>query len=208
MALSQLLTGPQRASDAATIQQRGGKDGEGMVSELNARYYENAYRGRIYTCTAFVATPVIFSTAAGTGGPVLWNPPGSGVNIVLLKVGYGTTVAGGTACAIGVTGAGGQVLAPTATSAIDVAVKNMLVGGPVSQIVAYEIGTPINAGTFFMTYGSISTAAVSVNLGTPTWADFEGSIIAGPSKWLSCGSVTATSTGTFHVSAMWAEVPI
>lgn len=211
MAASQVLVGPVRAADEQIVTQRGGKDAEGMVSELNARYYELAYRGRLFTTTAFVTANVIFSTAAGTGGPLIWNPPGSGINVVLLKVGWAVTVTTTITAAIGITGGSGQLLAPTAATAIDVAQKTTLVGSNFTSLAqAYEIGTVLNAGALFMAYGNVSTAAVTVQNPNPTWVDFEGSIIAPPGSWLSAGSCSKTlsSLAILHVSAMWAEVPI
>jgi hypothetical protein len=62
---------------------------------LHGRFYEQASRGNIYTAHAIV-TAVIYTTAAGTGGPLLWN--GSTTALAsILAVGWGistvTTVA-------------------------------------------------------------------------------------------------------------------
>lgn len=210
MAATQLIVGAQRAADNQTIMARAGKDGEAMVSQMNGRYYEAAYRGRIYCATAFVAANVIYSTATSTGGPLIWNPPGSGVNVVLLKIGFGVSVASTATAAIGVTGAGGQLLIPASTTAADSVVTNTLIGnGPPSQVQAFRKGNPTNAGTFFMGYANVSTGALTTSLGVPTWVDFEGSIIAPPGTWISCSSGSATcTTAVIHCSGMWAEVPI
>src|SRR5437762_14346691 len=151
MAANQILTGIQRVADGATITARGGKVGEAMVSQLNPRYYENVYRGKVFTATAIgIAANVIYTTAAGTGGPLIWNPPGSGVNVVMLKIGFQVTTASTVVGMAGITTGIGQILVPGSTTAIDAAVKNSLIGaGNTSAVNVYRIGTPTNAGTGF-----------------------------------------------------------
>ena len=84
MALNQILVGASRYTDGTTSTARGDKDGAAMVTQMNPRYYENVYRGRVFTATAIgIAANVIYSTAAGTGGPLIWNPPGSGVSTTM-----------------------------------------------------------------------------------------------------------------------------
>src|ERR1035437_10285201 len=97
------VPGVQANSDGVQQVVRAGKTGELLVSEFQGRYYENAYRKNLFTATAIVTAPVIFSTAAGTGGPLLWN--GSvGIKAVLIAIGFGQTVSSTVAAAIGLTG--------------------------------------------------------------------------------------------------------
>ena len=46
--ISEVLVGPQQQGDGNTAMQRGGKQGELIVSELNGRYYEQALRGNVF----------------------------------------------------------------------------------------------------------------------------------------------------------------
>src|SRR5580765_3622643 len=91
-------------------------------------YYGDAsYNRRLFAAYAIVTAPVIFSTAAGTGGPLLWN--GSvNVNARILRVGFAVSTASAAAGALGFTGATGQTAAPSSTTAID-SVTNLYVGG-------------------------------------------------------------------------------
>src|SRR3954468_12104711 len=88
------------------------KTGEQVVSELQGRYHEQAARGNIFMAQAIVTAPVIYSTAAGTGGPLLWNGT-STVKASILAVGWGVSTVSTVGAAIGLTGGGGQTSAPS-----------------------------------------------------------------------------------------------
>src|SRR4051812_41085952 len=90
--------GPQQYADNATpgVGIRQGRQGQQIVNDLHGRYFEQTSRGNVYTAHAIVTAPVIYTTAAGTGGPLLWN--GSTTMVAaILAVGWGistvTTVA-------------------------------------------------------------------------------------------------------------------
>jgi len=87
----QLQTGPSVNSDGTNPVLRGGKLGEAIVSELNGRYYENAYRGNMFYAvnTAAQALSVASSTYTGL---VLQNPVGSVKNLVLLEAYWATSI--------------------------------------------------------------------------------------------------------------------
>src|SRR5882762_2202380 len=116
MAVNQVLTGLQSVADGVVVTARGGRGGEQIVSQLNPRYHEHVYRGKVFFATAIgIAANVIYSTAAGTGGPLIWNPPGSGVNVALLKVSFQVTTASTVVGMAGVTTGIGQILIPGST---------------------------------------------------------------------------------------------
>src|SRR6185369_5697280 len=124
--LNQILVGPQAIADGVTTIARSGKSGETIVSRLHGRYYEQASRGNVFMAQAIVTAPVIYTTAAGTGGPLLWNGSTT-VKAALLAVGWGVTTVTTVAAAFGITGGGGQPSAPTSTTAID-GRANLLMG--------------------------------------------------------------------------------
>ena len=61
----------------------------------SSSYYDLARRQQVFIATANVTAPVIYTTAAGTGGPLLWNnsvPAGiKRVMALLLAVGVSMT---------------------------------------------------------------------------------------------------------------------
>lgn len=182
------------------------RQGAVMVSELNGRYYNLAAAGNLFMAQAIVTAPVIFSTAAGTGGPLLWNGT-TNKNAVILAVSCGITVVTTVAAALGLTWNSGQTSAPTTTTAID-GTSNMLVGGPASGCTAFRIGTVTNAGKALLPFADLHTGALTVdNLGT-CWVDIGGAVVVPPNCWCSiAASATASTTvGTFGM--VWAELPV
>jgi hypothetical protein len=120
-----------------------------------------------YMARAIVTAPVIFSTAAGTGGPLLWNPgatltaPNKAV-ARLLKIGCAVTTASTVAGSLGLTGGFQGTTAPSSTTTIDSS-ANMTIGdvGHPSQVNVYRVGTPAAAGSWFLPIFNISTAALT-----------------------------------------------
>lgn len=84
--------GPALLSDGVTTQPfYQGRNGESVVQNLHGKYYEQNYRGKVFsdglaTVQAITAATFNISTLGATVTPIagLWNPPTSGVNAVLL----------------------------------------------------------------------------------------------------------------------------
>lgn len=200
------IVGPVTAADGASPVFRQGRSGEAVVSELNGRYYEQAVRGNLFVAHAIVTAPVIYTTAAGTGGPLLWNGS-QNKNAVILAVGMGITVVTTVAAALGLTGNTGQTSAPGSTTAID-SRSNCYIGGAASACTPYRVGTPTNAGGFFFPLAQLHTGALTVDNTGMAWLDIGGAIIVPPNAWVSiAASATASSTvGSFGL--LWAELPV
>lgn len=194
-------------SDGATPDpSRLAKTGENIMSELHGRYYEAAYRGQVFLAQAIVTTPVIYSTAAGTGGPLLWNGS-STVRAELLAVGWGISTVTTVAAALGITGGAGQTSAPSSTTAAD-GRTSTLMGGPTSACTPYRVGTVTTAGTFLFPIGDLHTGALTVDTNGMHWVDVGGIFVINQYGWLSlAASATASTTvGTFGM--IWAEYPV
>jgi len=161
---------------------------------------------RLYVAQAIVTAPVIFSTAAGTGGPLLWN--GSvNVNARLIAVGFAVTTASTAAGALGLTGAVGQTAAPGSTTAID-STANLFIGGVKSSCTAYRVGTPTNAGTFFFPLAQITTGALTVSESTMSWTPLNRMITVPPGGWVSLAGSATLSTAVIQCGLIWEEVPL
>ena len=175
-----------------------------MASDL---YYGDASLNRqVFAATAIVTAPVIFSTAAGTGGPLLWN---GSVNVIarILKVGFAVTTASTVAGALGFTGATGQTAAPGTTTAID-SVTNCYIGGVKPSCTTYKIGTPTNAGTFFLPFAQITTGALTVTESTMNWIDVNRILTVPPGAWLSLAGSATLSTAVIQCGLVWEEVQL
>ena len=92
MPAAQGQVGPQNNTDGTTPVQgfRQGKQGELIASELHARFYEQVYRGNVFsggmTLTAINAATFTSATLGATCTPLMgvWNPQNSNVNAVIL----------------------------------------------------------------------------------------------------------------------------
>lgn len=198
------LVGPNRYTNGSNNIVRTDKDGA-LVVEPNGRLYESTYAGRVFNGGAIVTAPVIFSTAAGTGGPILYNG-GTSTNVVLLKVGIGTSVVTTVAASIGLTG--GLSIPLTSTTAADFGPKNNFVGGASPLASCFRIGTPVGAGGFFIPLLAVHTGALTVDTTATAWFDIEGSIVVPPGGWVSLAASATASTLVMQSAFVWAEVPI
>ena len=169
-------------------------------------------RGNLYGATAIVTAPGIWSTAAGTGGPLLYNGSdsahggsGRGVTAYLLAISFGLTVASTVAGALGITG--GATTAPTTTTAIDsVWSMKLSTAAPTPQCSLYRVGTVAPAGTFFWPVGQVGTSALTAELADDNFINLGGAIEVSPGYFISpCGSAIL-STAVMQISIVWLEL--
>jgi hypothetical protein len=79
------MVGPQVLADGQVARIRQGKSAEVVVTELHGKYYEQAYRGRIFRAVQ-AAGGVLVTTVGTTASFALANPLNSGVNLSVLKL--------------------------------------------------------------------------------------------------------------------------
>jgi hypothetical protein len=205
------------ATDGNTYTVPQGRQTEQIVSELHGKYYQWAYRGRMFIGSspiAGVAIP-ISSTTAPT--PCIWNPLGSGVNVVLIR--YTAAYTGGTGVVTGfgyyaLTGAGATIgtAAPISAFAATTPTNAIIGGGLASKVKFSSTGTVTltSAGTLVkaMNMGQAVTAATNTNLPQGGISeDFDGTLIIPPGV-LFYTAGTAASGDTFAQSFVWYEAPI
>lgn len=167
-------------------------------------------RGNVFCAQAIVTAPVIWTTAAGTGGPLLYNGSvsgtGRGVTAYLLALSYGLTVASTVAGAVGLTG--GPTTAPTGTTAIDSsACLRLTAGAPSPKCSVYRVGTPSAAGTFFLPTGQVGTSALTAEIMDDNFISLGGAIEVGPGYFASFAGSATLSTAVLQVGLVWLELP-
>lgn len=201
-----MFVGPRTAQDGVSMGSlRGGRTGEQLISQVHGRYTEQAQRGNVYFAQAIVTAPVIWTTEAGTGGPLLWNPSQS-VNLAILAVGYGISVVTTVAASLGLTAGYGQTAAPTSTTAID-SQGCLRVGTSTPQAQAYRVGTTVD-NKWFLPFADLNTGALTTRPGNVQWIDIGGMVVVPYQSYVSiAASATATTTvGNFCI--IWEEVPV
>lgn len=172
--------------------------------------YEYSRIGQLFCARAIVTAPVIFSTAAGTGGPLLWNNSKAGdqaVNAVLLGVTCALTVVTTVAAALGITGNSGQTSAPASTTAIDTS-ANLRIGSPAPRCNVYRVGTPSSAGNFFLPLAQLGTGALTVDNFEVGFIPLHGMVVVPPGSWASIAASATASTTVAQLGLIWAEVPV
>lgn len=201
------ITGPVAGADGGGDRPfRQSRLGGLVVTDGHGRFYEPASRGLMFIAQAVVTAPVIYSTAAGTGGPLIWNGS-TKINAGIIAVGWGITTAAAAAGALGITGNTGQTSAPTATTVIDGS-SNCFLGGYPSNCTAYRVGTVTNAGRYLLPFAQVHTGAVSVDTAPMTWVELSSSIIVPPNCWASVAASATLTSAVMQIGIVWEETPI
>lgn len=173
-------------------------------------YYQLARASSAFTAVTNITGLTAYSTAAGTGGPLLWNNTGalaggnSRVLAIILGVSVGWTTAPAATGQVGITWNSGQSAAPTTTTAITGVANNFPgAAGPLCNV--YNKGTVTNAGVVFLATHSVSTAATPVNVSLEM---LDGLIIVPPGCWAAVAAAATISTMVANISLIWAEIPL
>lgn len=201
MAINQIIAGVQNQSDSTFFNARGGKQGDAIVSELHGRYYEQTYRGNMFsvqTQGAGVTTTAALATTFT--GLAIGNPSTSGVNLVLNKFAC-AQVAVGAAGSVGIMGGTGAITASLTPQ------SRVIGGGQVSKATAtagQTISTPVLIAVFG-TLGSLATTGYGLQ--PAIVVDLEGSIIVPPGSFVASYTTAATTTA-LQFGFAWEEVPI
>lgn len=204
--------GPSTNSDGSFPFVRQGKLGDVIVSELHGRYYEQGYRGNRFggAMQAVIATATIAGLNTSiTGVCALSNPTGSGVNVVLEKVGIGVIVAPAAALVYGLaTGFSATALSGTLTS---LSPKSKLIGSSATPRAGLYCSAAITlptTPTVDTVLGNIGTGAITVDRAQNATYELNGSIILPPGGF-TCFWTSAVLAASAHIMSWdWEEVPI
>ena len=204
---TQVRVGVQRAPDGDLRVARAGRDLDTIVSNLHGRFYEQAKRGGVFTGQT-AATGVAPGTAIGTTAAFsLFNPAGSGVDLVVLKATMGYV--SGTLGAGFISYVANIDPAAAATTGTAITPVNALLGG------GKGLGKPFTTATIpapsvvrpFCSLGA-SLASTAVQ----PWQisdDVDGAIVVAPGCTISLHGTAAAGTSPLVVFGMtWEEVPI
>ena len=198
--LIQANTGVQNNPDGQPVILRADKQGEVMVSELHGRYYEQTYRGNMFSVANQAAVTTTAGLATTFTGLAIGNPVGSGVNLVLnlFTVGQVAVAVAGT---VGIMGAAGPITASLTP------ISRMIGSGTVSKATAtagQTISTPLLIAGLG-TVGSLATTGDALAQGIVV--DFGGSVIVPPGSFVA-SYTTAACTSAFVFGFSWEEVAI
>ena len=187
-----------------------GEYSEVLVTELMPRYYQNTYRGQKFFVGLASATPTAFVGAAG-GTPLLsiYNPVGSGKNLVLVSLSLANrvtpTVAGTTSFCLW----GGQTAPVTGTLVNPTNMLNQQAVGSVAKSVNNTATTGSTALAIIKALGFQYWATAAGAFGTGILHyDAAGEVIIAPGCMLAFGATVALTSATYDCSMIWDEIPV
>ena len=225
--LAEIRSGYTTLADGTVAPARASRIGNLATGDGQGKYYEQASRGNIFTLTMTASatnTPAgnnLLSALAAAGAVsfALWNPPGSGKNLSLLKLGVmpvsGTPPVGGLWHGV-------MATCPTIASSIAAAAVGYLTcnnAGMAAASVARGVVTA--AGGTALTGCSIPSilrlADLNMSAGTLASANsngvkgieyIDGDIVLPPGTgWVPVWSAAGT-TFLFGMSVTWEEIPV
>ncbi len=196
-----------------------GQDNTQLVQQLHGSNYEAAMAGQVFSQTTTplgLAIPIYTATAI-TGGLPIWNPSGSGVNVVLIR--FATAKASGTSAfmAQGMvfkTEVGSDIATGSHITAFGATVpKNAILGGGnATKVKSSNAGTctatALAAGDAFVSFFGTGVAADGTAGGLQGMIhDFEGTVVVPPGT-LVYACATKAGTALQWSTIIWKELPV
>lgn len=187
-----------------------------VVQEAHGKYYESVKRGRVFIGSNAITGLAIPIYSGKANAMTLWNPAGSGYDLVLLATYLGlystNTVLGSlvyvyhTSAGTGIATAGTFLTATLATPV------NAYIGGGNSSVALFSpaVNTTTANGTILRTLGlSAAAFAVATTTAAPfTMVDYaDGNIIIPPDTAIQIMGSTAMA-GVYNQTFVWEEVPV
>ena len=204
-------TGIQANADGSFVQPRLLKDASLGTSDTHARFYEGAYRSKLWFATSAVGGVASQAAAAlaASCAFALRNPTGSGVNAILYQamVGYiSGTMAVGTyvwaSYAQGAAALGGTAITPVNAQLGSAATAQCTAGTGAS----FVAGSPTLLRGSALSQGAYAAGAASL---VPQVENLDGQILVPPGQALVLFLIGATGTSEKLIySLMWEEAPI
>jgi hypothetical protein len=186
---------------------RQGRTAEMIASELQGRYYENVYRGNTYfACNqAAIVSSVGLSTASKV--MTLYNPLGSGKNLVLLEVILSMTTLPviSTTVATNVFLAGNLNTAQAAPASVTAeTVRNAFLGGGAGSGLVYNTCTLAATPVAIRPLASVDVLTAVGYASLVCKDEVAGALVLQPGVYVSIQASAATLA--LQASMTWAEV--
>ena len=209
MPVFQGQVGTQGVADGTYPNVRMDKFGGVVVTELNARYYEQAYRGSVFMASNSAATAFTIQGTTGATGFILSNTAGNSKNLVILDIIFQYTIAT-AAAAVAVLYAGTSPLSTAVIHTTPLTVTPAIIGST-----STAIGKADSAATIVVANPSLvpiriiqaaaTTGAAAVVL--PYVKDeVAGAVIVPPGCFVAIQGTAAIAGGV--ASMTWMELPV
>jgi hypothetical protein len=208
MAISELKVGPQLAADGVQLTARGERTGAAVITQLHGAFTESARYGNMMVAATPIAGVAPGTTLSTTPPFSLWNPPGSGKKLSVVKTMMGYVS--------GTLGAGSVVLAAVLSQVTVPSTGTELVP------VCTDLGMPRGVGRVFSGSTWVSTPQImypmfqfGAALATSVYQIgdcinvVDGSLVLEPGTGIMLQGVAAAGTTPLVMFGMkWEEIPI
>ena len=205
--LNEQRTGPQTNVDGSVGIARSDRTGASVVTEAHGKYAEASVRKRLFF--SYCAARATSLPATSQIGNIVWNPPGSGVNLSMLL--WTSQIQVTSATTLGITiGYSAQATTPTTATVADASGSCYLdAASPSSgKAKAYAIGTIAVAPTPVMNLHHV-TAAIATTGVDQMHGDFEGLFTIPPGYVVALSAITAAVAASGMTSTLtWEEIPV
>lgn len=173
---------------------------------------EAVLRGNVYALTVSGGAATAFVGATG-GTPLIsiYNPAGSGKNLVVLMASVAGRVAASAAGTVGFNIWGGISVANTGTLTVPTNLLSLAKSGSVAQgssNAATTSTTAISGNGPLWNLGTYYWATAAAAFAAPLQADIGGALIVVPGNLLALGGTAALTSATYDASLIWEEVAI
>jgi hypothetical protein len=195
--------GPQVLTDGTEQPFRLGKTGETIVTELQARYFEQVYRGNCFTAVSAAATSSAGLNATYTGGCVVSNPASSNKILVVLKASSAMTVISTAVTTAGVFAGWSQAGVVTHTTALTP--TSLLLGSQLPSIGKADQAATLPGTPAYVIAGFASTGIAAGMFGAAI--DLEGLVVVPPGGYCGVATSIASAATAMICSMTWCEVP-
>ncbi len=212
MATIEGRVGKQNAAEGSSTTIRQTRTGELATSDAHGRYYETVKQGDVYAVTVSGGAVTAFTGgAAGTPLISIYNPVGSGKNLVLISASVSSRVAASAAGTVGFNIWGGVSAANTGTLTTPTNMYTLQTGGSVAKAssnAATTSTTAISSNGPLYNVGSYYWATAAGAILAPLTADIAGQIVVAPGNLVALGGTAALTSATYDASLVWEEVAI
>lgn len=199
--------GPQVLGDGVRGAFRMSRDGSQINQDSHARYQEAVQRGGVFVASTGVGGVAPGTVLSTTPPFILYNPPNSGVELVIwrARIGYVSgTLGGGTI----VYASGVQTSAPSGGTGLTP--KNAKIGSGKATAATANQGGTITAPTILapaFTLGAFTAATAAVN--PPLIDEVAGEFTVSPGNVFCMQGVAASGTSPLVIFGVtWEEVPL
>lgn len=189
--------------------------GELGVSEILPRYAALNWSGEVFSASLFTAAAISAYIGAAGGTPAIgvYNPVGSGKNLVPLFAGYNNVVAPAAAGSVAWNlyyAATATAITQTASTTYPISQLTLQKGASVAQAFINAALTSGGAANGVIPLGSAywATAAGAALLTPPSPTDLAGQLIIPPGAYMALGGSAALTSATWQAFLSWAELPI